>query len=183
MKKRKEQGQGIIKSINQYAEAYKNLEDIQCQEKWLIKGDQKTGVIGEFYTFVYLRNKYKKAEIKYANHSQKGWDIKIEDGGKTIKAQIKTVSEYSKTRVISPIHSGWDELYLVYLDKQFDPKEFWIINDPKIVKKGNSLKGKKMPIRGNGKPGSEVFKKREDLFSELTTLIGRFKRGRLKPPD
>ncbi|VAX18429.1 hypothetical protein MNBD_NITROSPINAE04-1656 [hydrothermal vent metagenome] len=176
MQKRKESA--ILKSINKYAKAYKNLEDIQCAtEQWLPKGDQKTGVIGEFYAFIYLRSKNKNAKIEYANHSQKGWDIEIDNGANTKKVQIKTVSGYSKTCTISPIHLGWDELCLVYLDKQFDPKGFWIISDSDIVNGRDELKGKKMPIPGKSNTGSKVLKKKTCLLSELTNSIECLNQG------
>ena len=39
------------------------------------------------------------------------WDLEVkEEGKKPIKIQVKTVSDYSKTSRISPIHRGYDQL-------------------------------------------------------------------------
>ena len=65
--------------------------------------------------------------LKYGTGSEKSWDIKDENN----KYQVKTVSAYSKTQRISPIHKGWDYLYLIHLTKEFLPDKVLLIKNPK----------------------------------------------------
>jgi len=170
----------ILEAIEQYADAYNRLEDMQKKKEkempWLPIGDQKTGVIGEFYTKIYLKSIYPDAEIVYGNPSQKGWDLEIKAGPKCIrKVQVKTVSEYSSARRISPIHSGWDQLFLVYLDKNFLPVALWEIDDTNIMPGCGVLKNRTMPKPGDPKSGSVAFANRKDRLAELLQAIQRIK--------
>jgi hypothetical protein len=120
--------------IDRYAQAYADLQRLQCEMPELIPiGDQKTGCIGEFYASLYLRGRYPEAEIAFAGASNSGWDIDVANGPVHSRIQVKTVSEHSQTRRISPIFAGWDELYLVYLNLKLRPAGFWVITDTSIV--------------------------------------------------
>lgn len=113
--------------IKQYAKAYLEFENFQKDNLFVpTKGDQKTGVIGEAYIYQYLIEKGKE-KLEFGSGSEKAWDIK--DGEKK-KYQVKTVSAYSKTQRISPIHKGWDYLYLVHLTKEFLPDKVLLIKNP-----------------------------------------------------
>ena len=162
----------ILEAIRQYAEAYNQLEVIQkTMSGWLPIGDQKTGVIGEFYTEIYLESVYPNAEITFGNTSQQGWDLEVEAVPKCIRVQVKTVSEYSNTRRISPIHSGWDRLFLVYLDRKLFPAGFWEITDANIVPAHGALKHRTMPKPDDPSSGSMEFTSREDRLPELLQAI------------
>jgi len=69
--------------------------------------------------------------------ASKGWDIKVAKPSGTTLIQTKTISYYSKTCKLSPIHQGWDELHVVYLDAQFQPSGFYVITDTSIVAEGS----------------------------------------------
>ena len=167
----------ILKAIKQYAEAYNQLEDMQeTMSGWLPVGDQKTGVIGEFYAKIYLESMCPNTEVTYGNTSQQGWDPKIGVVPECIRIQVKTVSEYSNTRRISPIHSGWDRLFLVYLDKEFSPVGFWVITDTSIVPADGVLRNRTMPKPGDPKSGSMEFAGREDGLAGLLQAIRRMQR-------
>jgi hypothetical protein len=160
----------ILEAITQYAEAYNQLEDMQTRSDWLPIGDQKTGVIGEFYTKIYLETVYPNAEITFGDTSQQGWDLEVEAVPK-FRVQVKTVSEYSNTRRISPIHSGWDRLFLVYLDRKLFPAGFWEITDANIVPAHGALKHRTMPKPDDPSSGSMEFTSREDRLPELLQAI------------
>ena len=104
----------IQKAIKTYAKGYAKLELLQHEVDTLIpKCDQKTGAIGEFYSMLYAKHlyKYEADNFEFGNPSQHAWDIKICKNKKKIRTiQVKTVSGFSKTSTISPIHFGWDEL-------------------------------------------------------------------------
>jgi len=122
-----------LNKIEAYAKAYEALEEVQHSDNsWMPPGDQKTGCIGEYYAFVYLKATRPDCTIKFGNHSQKGWDIEV-NGTTDAKIQVKTTSSFSKGRKLTPIHDGWDELFIFYLNRSLRPEGFWIIDDPSII--------------------------------------------------
>ena len=109
----------FIQIIEQYSKCYESFELFQKNRTNTFipeHGDQKTGVIGESFVFEYLLRKNKDS-VSFGNASEKAWDIMYKNEGRIIKIQVKTVSDYSKTRMISPIHYGWDYLYAISLNK------------------------------------------------------------------
>ena len=169
----KANSKSIKNAINDYASAYQSLEALQQKHVELLqKGDQKTGVIGEFYSLLYLKNKFPNAEIEYADTGQKGWDLQVAEEGKTdLRVQVKTVSGYSNTRTISPIHRGWDDLFLLFVDKQFKPIGFWSVSNNIFKNSEDRLEGKRMPIPGNKRSGSRIFKKKIDRLLKLIETL------------
>lgn len=127
--------------IRNYAEAYRAIELVQKAETPLKdrlnpfipkKGDQKTGVFGEALVYEFLmRSNY--TNLEFGTPSEKGWDIKgIKDHAFKL-IQVKTTSAFAEKRIISPIHAGWDHLYLVSLDKSFIPNGIWLLDDPSVL--------------------------------------------------
>lgn len=149
--------QKIRSRIKAYAKAYSGLQKLQEESCLIPEGDQKTGCIGEFYSYIYLLSKFPKGKFKYGRHSEKGWDIEICHGKTRSRVQVKTVSAYSKKRTISPLHHGWDELHIIYLDREFCPAGFWIITDKSIVGKGEVKKGLKCREPGRDSTGSALL--------------------------
>ncbi len=96
----------VIDIITEYANAYEKLENFQKNNNEIIPiGDQKTGVIGEFLGAYILKTIYPKAIIELSkNHSQKGFDISINDNKNLNYFQIKTISDYSETGISSKVH-------------------------------------------------------------------------------
>ncbi|EGQ8804384.1 TPA: hypothetical protein NJ328_003389 [Vibrio parahaemolyticus] len=131
----------ITCAIKQYAEAYKRLQELQETEPSIPEGDQKTGSIGEFYSYRYLSIAFPDSQLIYGSHSEKGWDICV--SGIELKVQVKTVSAYSKTRTISPLHKGWDVLHIIYVNKALQPEGFWIIEDNSFFGDKSLLTSKK----------------------------------------
>ena len=156
--------------IQKYAKAYSQLECMQLNLPFFQKGDQKTGVVGEFYVYLFLRDKHPASDLCYGNTSQKGWDIEV--SMRSLKVQVKTVSQFSKARGMSPIHPGWDELHILYLDKKLKPMGFWIVTETSIADekplKNQRCPDPKCPERSgsNGIPFGE--NRIEDLRRALT---------------
>ena len=116
------------KIVENYAQSYAAFEEFQKNNSKIVpKGDQKTGVIGEAYIYQYLNKQGKGPE--FGKTSEKAWDIKDKKG---ITYQVKTVSGYSEFKRISPIHKGWDYLYLVYLTKELRPDKVLLVESPKV---------------------------------------------------
>ena len=161
----------IYRAIAAYATAYGRLQGLQRRKGPIPPGDQKTGCIGEFYAYLYLQAKYPEAILSYGQHSEKGWDIKVVSPERTWRVQVKTVSEYALTRSISPIHCGWDELFVILLGKDLTPKGFWRIADNAIVAKGEVLKGCKCRRPGVRSSGSKIIAWDDDLIEEFRRLV------------
>ena len=66
--------QDAFRAIRQYAIAYKKLEEIQ-RAGLLPIGDQKTGVIAEFYAQIYAERIYPR--VKTGHSSQSAWDLMV----------------------------------------------------------------------------------------------------------
>ncbi len=168
----------IQQVILSYALAYQALQNWQEKSPVLIPpGDQKTGCIGEFYVYLYLSDQFPDSTLTYGNHSQKGWDIELSNPTAVdFKIQVKTVSAYSKTRTISPIHRGWDQLHVVYLNKMLEPEGFWIVRDIALDGGETSLKGRKCPKPGKAGTGSKGIdfgvNKIEDLRLSIERQVG-----------
>lgn len=143
----------IIDSIEAYAKAYGRFQKLQDQNKdFLVLGDQKTGVIGEFFGLLYARSQYPSANVKYAeNPCQTGWDIEV--AGPPLKIQVKTVSAFSKRRFTTPLSSGWNHLYLVFLGDDFMPRGFWIAESINDILGGQKSR-KRLRMRDPDKPRS-----------------------------
>lgn len=127
----------IFDAIKIYSKAYEELEKIQDEEdkkqdeKIIPKGDQKTGVIGEFYAMLYARQKYSDKTVKLASMGSP-FDITVGEEKEIIQIQVKTISEYAKKKTTT-LKGYVDKdntefiLYLIYLDKTFKPTMFWEI--------------------------------------------------------
>ena len=165
----------VQRSIAKYAKGYAELERLQHEEHALIpKCDQKTGAIGEFYAMLYAKNIFANSgrSFEFGQPSQHGWDIRISDDEKEVcKIQVKTVSGFSKTSTISPIHTGWDELWLLRLNKSFYPVALWVVNDSGLVGEGEVLSGCKMPQVGKLNTGSLIFEKKDNRTEKFLAVL------------
>lgn len=141
----------IKKLIQKYSEVYREFEEIQ-KTFFLASGDQKTGVIGEYYARCYAQNLPNVVSVDYANAGS-SYDLicKSTDNPGEFKIQVKCVSEHSKTKTIAPINlknDAFDELYLIYLDKEFKPSGFYINSYQEIKGKFEPKNPNKFRITG-----------------------------------
>jgi len=164
----------IQKVIKRYAKAYSDLQHWQDNHPAIPGGDQKTGSIGEYYAYLYLLYSYPDAELIYGSHSEKGWDIELNDGITKTRIQVKTVSQFSKTRTISPVHKGWDALFLMYLNRELYPIGFWVIEDCEIFGEQEKLTSKKCPIPEKINTGSKNIPFGDNLIGALRQAIASF---------
>jgi len=164
----------FIEVVKKYAEAYRDFEKIQkCPDFDFVPkiGDQKTGIIGEAFIFEYLKRQG-HSNLEFGNAAQKGWDIKYPfelASNDVVLVQVKTVSAFSKTKRISPIHSALNscELYLVSLNENFIPDNIW---KPKGYdeSKVKTRSGEKVVI------GTRMPKNADDTASGFTGLENIF---------
>ncbi|EAY29893.1 hypothetical protein [Microscilla marina] len=168
--------QKIKSIIGQYATAYQAIEELQENSEAMPKGDQKAAAIGEYYAYRYCQRHYPKgSKVKFAEHSQKGWSLCVTEPGKTTTIQVKTVSGFSakrKTNAITP--KGWDQLFVVCLDKDFLPTGFWIFDKKQDFKdhiKSFTLTPPKYD-KGAFMHGSDVFSGKSNDCNALRKSCG-----------
>lgn len=166
----------IYDAIDQYAKAYGVLEYFQRTRSADIPiGDQKTGVIAEFFARVYAKSRFPAAKLEFGSASEHAWDIKVVQPHQTdLKIQVKSVSAYSQTSRISPIHAGWHQLWLMRLDEHLRPHALWVIEAQNVPWSQAVVKSKTMPKLGKAKSGSAEF---WDAANETTTFLAALKRA------
>jgi hypothetical protein len=169
--------------IQKYAVVYQEFELLQASNNQiLVGGDQKTGVIGEYYAKCYIESLGVK-KVEYAKPGE-SFDLKYHSAEGTIKVQVKAVSAHSKTRTIAPLNltkSSFDFLYLISLDKNFIPNGFYI-NTYEYLKgkangkdriQGSIMKGTSMKeIVIVEKKGSSIY---DFTKNEIKTLLDAIK--------
>ncbi len=162
----------ISNIISKYAEIYSNFEKLQ-NDNLLANGDQKTGVIGEYYAKIYIEN-ILKSKAKYANNGAPH-DLEYSDNNKLVKVQVKAVSYYSKTRTIAPLNmndEAFDYLYLISLDKNFKPDAFYINTYDEIKSKiGNHLRTRISGTKMKGKCYKGVITKGSRIYNFEDNLV------------
>lgn len=160
-----------FEAIREYARVYALLEGLQRREGALLPvGDQKTGVIAEFYARLYSESHFPGAQLVYGTPSEHAWDITVRRIGQPDhKIQVKAVSAHSTTSRISPIHPGWHELYLMRLDRTLWPEGFWVLSASDAIWSAAKLGASTMP-RSSPKKGS-VFEKATDQLSALISVL------------
>jgi hypothetical protein len=165
----------FIDTVKEYAKAYIEFERIQKDKDFYFVpeiGDQKTGVIGEAFIFEYLK-RHRHSGLEFGHASQTIWDIKYRNkSGIVVPVQVKTVSAFSKTKGISPIHLSNEhiEIYIVSLNKEFIPEDVFFADgfcQNKI--KDGIVKGLKMPK--NEKDVSSGFEKIKNIFEDFRKVF------------
>lgn len=166
--------QEIFDAITTYATAYCRLEELQQRRTADIPiGDQKTGAIAEFYARIYARYRFHDGRFEFGSVVQPGWDIKVTWRQRVIKVQVKTVSAHSKTSRVSPIHPGWNELWLMRLDRSLQPVAFWIIEAGQVSWAGEVLRNRTMPRLTDPSFGSPELRGATDRTKQLAEAIGQ----------
>ena len=159
----------ITELINDYARVYSGFEQLQ-KDGTFAGGDQKTGVLAEYYAKLYIENVLSKGQLVEYASSGSYHDLKYveKERSEPITVQVKAVSAHSKTRTISPIRvkyknkktgewvKSFDKLYLISLDMNFLPNGFWVMDfeaiEAKILeypsKRDNPDESKRWKIEG-----------------------------------
>ena len=161
----------ILTAIDGYATAFSQLEALQREESPLPAGDKKTDCIGEFYAHLFLLRARPGAVVTPGGHSNKAWDFRVSNAGHDTLVQVKTVSGYSATRLLSPIHHGWDELFVVSLDRKFRPDGFWVVSAPNVEVGTYPLRGIRTPAPGGPGQVDRILDFSRDRYSEFMRAI------------
>lgn len=179
----------IGKLISEYSKVYTEFEKYQHGNA-LAGGDQKTGVIAEYYAKCYIEHEH-NVSAKYASPGS-SYDLEYNTGGKVIKVQVKGVSAHSKTRTIAPLrllNDGspcFELLFLFYLDMNFKPLGFYINKHSNLIQRVKPdikninlrIEGSKMRDLENNKPGSEIYDFDKNLVKEMMDALAVKKGGK-----
>lgn len=166
--------------IANYANIYASFEKLQKTGK-LSTGDQKTGVIAEYYAKCYIDTTF-NVNAEYAKPGE-CYDVSYTYKGKHIRVQVKGVSAHSKTRIIAPLNieldngkASFDHLYLISLDEDFKPDGFYINTYEEIKKKmkdknDNRKKIQGASMQGKNKKGYWLFDFSKNISNEMNKAI------------
>jgi hypothetical protein len=171
----------IRQLIHDYSMIYCQFENFQ-NENIMPSGDQKTGVIAEYYAKLYIEN-HLGFKCEYAKPGG-SYDISFINGvKKEIRVQVKGVSAHSKTRTIAPLSlynkeekAAFDLLYLIDLDLYFKPVGFYINSYKQVIKSVIDPLKKKVQgttminLTNNGK-ASKIYNFKENRVAELMKVI------------
>jgi hypothetical protein len=162
-------------AIAEYAISYATLERLQRGAGALMPvGDQKTGVIAEFYARIFAETEFPDSTLVYGTPSEHAWDITVRRSDQDDhKIQVKAVSAHSQTSRVSPIHPGWQEVYLIRLNDEFWPIGFWTLQASSVSWSTSKLNASTMP--GNGKSGSAVFSDAVDRLEDMEARLNAAK--------
>lgn len=165
--------QAIFSAIAEYAIAYARLEAIQRKRpNDLPRGDQKTGVIAEFFARIFSRTRFPKATLEFGTTSEHAWDLRvIRSNIVPLHIQVKAVSAHADIRGISPLHPGWNELWLMRLDKSLSPEGFWCFRKNEVSWSHKTIKSSTMPRRTKPKTGSAIYREARDKLPELLRAL------------
>ena len=173
--------------IKDYAKVYIAFEKLQSGENPTFStGDQKTGVIAEYYAKCFIDYTFKVVS-EYAKPGA-SHDLSYQIDGDNIKVQVKGVSAHSITRTIAPLNlklsdgkAPFDYLYLISLNEYFVPDGFYINTYTEIHQRlrdradirerivGSTMKGKS--LHSIEKKGHRLFDFSNNKVNELTKII------------
>ena len=165
----------LFAAIKGYALAYAAMEQLQRREGALFPiGDRKTGVIGEFYARLYAAHEWPKAALVYGTPSERAWDITVRRVAKPDhRIQVKAVSSHSQTSRVSPIHPGWDELYLMRFNADFMPVGFLVLQAANTPWSNVKLGASTMPKRDGKVSSAGVFRGAVDKLDSLIQILAK----------
>ncbi|EGQ7810935.1 hypothetical protein I6Y99_005004 [Vibrio parahaemolyticus] len=122
----------LYEAIDGYADAYLKLwKAVQTESNHFPCGTISSGLIAEFYAKKYLEQKYPNAQIVFGSANEKSWDIKVTEQGKDILIQVKSTSGYSKSRKLSALKKGFDQLIVITLACDFFLARLSCLKTPK----------------------------------------------------
>jgi hypothetical protein len=167
--------------VKNYSLIYCQFEKLQ-NENIMPRGDQKTGVIAEYYAKLYIEN-HLGFKCEFAK-SGESYDISYKIGlEKEIRVQVKGVSAHSKTRIIAPLSlynkqakPAFDFLYLIDLNLEFIPIGFYINSYKQVTKNLNDplkkkVQGTTMMQLTNNNKASKIYNFKENKVGELIKVI------------
>jgi hypothetical protein len=163
-------------AISEYAKAYATMERLQRRKGDALFpiGDQKTGVIAEFFGRLYAADRYRDSQLVYGTPSEHAWDITVRrPNAPDRKIQVKAVSAHARKSRISPIHPGWHELYLMRLSAEFLPIGFWVLDAAKVSWSSRKLGSPTMPKANEPGSGSAAFAGAVDELAALQRVLAR----------
>jgi len=160
----------IDKALSAYGKASELLW-VQVQENPndFPSGAVTSGTIAEYFVKKYLEVKYSDHEVSFGGSNEKAWDIKVsKQNEKDILFQVKSTSRYSKSRRLSPLVKGFDQLIVVVLDYDFFPLKAFLFNDSTVFFGKTRITTLTAPsVDYKGRKGSEIFSKAMDIHEEF----------------
>jgi len=160
----------IDKALDAYGKGYELLwEQVQKNPEQFPSCSLTTGIIAEYFAKKYLEEKYSDCSVVFGSSTEKAWDIMVRDeNGKDVLFQVKSTSRYSKSRSVSPLVKGFDQLIVITLDYDFFPLQAFLFEDSALFFGKTKVKSLTVPcVDDKTRKGSKIFSQANNIHEEF----------------
>jgi hypothetical protein len=120
----------VNKAIQNYGTALVELKKFQSESgSYLPTGCINIGLLGEYYTYIWLKHKFPEATVSYGSATESAWDIQVTSGDNKTRYQVKTLCVSSKSLRITNLKAGFDQLVIVLLAEDYCPEDAYLLNN------------------------------------------------------
>lgn len=160
----------IDKALDAFGNAYELLwEQVQANPEQFPSCALTSGTIAEYFAKKYLEEKYIDCLVVFGSSTEKAWDIKVcKKNGKDILFQVKSTSRYSKSRLLSPLVKGFDQLIVITLDYDFFPLQAFLFENASIFFGEKIINTLTVPcVDYKSRKGSTIFSQAKNIHEEF----------------
>lgn len=160
----------IDRALDAYGKACQSLwEQVHANPTAFPSGAVTSGTIAEYYAKKYLEMKYDDHDISFGNSNGKSWDIRVSRSyDKDILFQVKSISRYNKSRKLSPLVKGFDQLIVITLDYDYFPLQAFLFDDPSVLFGKDKVTALTVPSTDSkNQKGSKLFSRARNIHEEF----------------
>lgn len=161
----------IDKALNAYTNGYHSLwKQVQANPTEFPSGAITSGTIAEYYAKKYLEKKYDGYDVSFGSPNEKSWDIRVSrpHDQDIIRFQIKSISRHSKSRKLSPLVRGFDQLIVITLDYDFFPLQAFLFDDQSVLFGKDRITVLTVPSTDSkNQKGSKLFSRARNIHEEF----------------
>lgn len=159
----------IDRVVIEYARAYSELwKQVQLNQSEFPGAVISCGTVGEYYSRIYLRHRFPESAIRFGAPNERGWDIEVSASSESrIRFQVKVISTCRKTRVISALVTGFDQLIILCLDGMLFPIKAFLFEDSTVFRSPTRIRTLTVPDSTKARSGSGVFTQAKDISREF----------------
>lgn len=156
-------------ALNEYTKGYNSLWEVVNKHDGLFpSGSISSGTIAEFYAKTYLETKFPNCKVEYGSATERAWDIRVSSNNIDIRYQVKSNSLFSKSRRLSKLVKGFDQLIVISMDCSFFPYQAYLFDkvDDLFAKRSNPTLIVPNPDNAQQK-GSKEFEQAINIHEEF----------------
>ncbi|MDP2488756.1 hypothetical protein Q8W38_05400 [Vibrio splendidus] len=167
----------VEKALGEYAKGYNSLWSIvNKQDSEFPSGSISPGSIAEYFAKKYLETKFPDCKVEYGKANERSWDIRVSSNNIDIRYQVKSNSLFNKSRTLSKLVKGFDQLIVISLDCDFFPYQAYLFETVDHLFTNSNYPVLTVPNPDNDKQtGSKAFKQainiHEEFFGNLSEKL------------